>query len=143
MSTADPRAVRRVGSRRPRGFTVIEMIITVVILGMTTLVIERTVTGVTETERLMRSIRATTAKGQEGAYRLRDLVATSRKLYGNDTIGKAYLAKLASSGRPDPGGLAPPHLRRGQRSSAPTPSATRTPATSSSSSGRPTPPRAW
>jgi len=100
MSTADPRAVRCVGSRRPRGFTALEMLITVVILGMTTLVIERTVTGVTETERLMRSIRATITKGQEGAYRLRDLVATSRKLYGNDTVGKAYLAKLASSGVP-------------------------------------------
>lgn len=93
MSTAELR-----GGRRPRvegGFTIIEAVIVTVIVALMTLVIERTVGGVVETERSMRAVRNTTEKGQQATYRLRDLVSMSRKLYQNDTIGNGYLAKLS------------------------------------------------
>jgi prepilin-type N-terminal cleavage/methylation domain-containing protein len=86
--------------RAARGYTALEMLIVVAIVGMTTLVIERTISGVTETERLMRAIRSTAERGQRAAYRLRDVVATSRRLYGNDTVGQAYLARLGTSTLP-------------------------------------------
>lgn len=93
MSTADPlRPAHVPGRGGARGFTMIEVAITAVLLAMTTLVIERTISDVRETERTMRAVRTTALEGQEVAYRLRDLVAGSRKLYGNDSAGNAYLA---------------------------------------------------
>jgi hypothetical protein len=69
---------------------VIEMAITVVIVALMTLVIERTVTALTDTERTLRAVRVTAQMGQDHCYRLRDLVTTSRKLYGNDALGNGY-----------------------------------------------------
>lgn len=93
MSTADRPAARRRGC--VRGFTVLEMVITTAILGATTLVIERTISGVTETERTMRAIRATSSRCQDETYHLRDDVTGARKLFQGDAVGNAYLAKLA------------------------------------------------
>jgi hypothetical protein len=76
------------------------MVIVLAIVSLTTLVIERTISSVTETERLMRAIRNTTERGQKAAYRLRDVVATSRRLFGDDAVGRGYLAKLADSAMP-------------------------------------------
>jgi prepilin-type N-terminal cleavage/methylation domain-containing protein len=92
MSTADLLPGGR--RRRDRGYTAIEMAITMVILALMTLVIERTVTGLTDTERTMRAVRTTAQVGQEACYRLRDLVATSRKLYCNDALGNGYNDKV-------------------------------------------------
>jgi hypothetical protein len=95
MSTADllPGRVRA----RERGFTVIEMAITVVLVALMTLVIERTVTALTDTERTLRAVRTTAQMGQDHCYRLRDLVTTSRKLYGNDALGNGYNSKVDRS----------------------------------------------
>jgi len=71
------------------------MIIVTVIVGMMALVIERTISGVTETERSLRAIRNTVDRGQRALSSLRDAVATSRKLFQHDAVGDAYLAKLA------------------------------------------------
>jgi prepilin-type N-terminal cleavage/methylation domain-containing protein len=84
----------RARGRSARGFTFLEMVITTAIIGLTTLVIERTISGVTETERSMRSIRNTSERCQRAAYRLRDIVAGARKLFQNDAAGVGYLAKL-------------------------------------------------
>src|SRR5262245_16953867 len=92
MSIAD-RLLR--GRRARRGFTFIEMAVTLTIIGLTTLIIERTISGVTQTERSMRAIRNTSERCQRGAFRLRDIVTGSRKLFQNDTIGQGYLGKLA------------------------------------------------
>ena len=93
MSTAD--LLPRGGSAQGRrGFTIIEALITMVIVGLMTLVIERTVSGVTDTERLMRAIRNTAERGQKATYHLRDIVTSGRKVYGNDAVGTGYLAKL-------------------------------------------------
>ncbi len=99
MSTADPRSGAQVRSgaraRREAGFTIIEAAIVTVVVALMTLVIERTVSGVIDTERTMRAVRNTTERGQQSTDRIRDLVCMSRKLYQNDTIGNAYLAKLS------------------------------------------------
>lgn len=93
MSIADPRRGGR--TRRAAGFTIIEATVVTVVVALMTLVIERTVSGVVETERSMRAVRNTTERGTQATYRLRDLVQTSRKLFQADTVGNAYLAKLS------------------------------------------------
>jgi type II secretory pathway pseudopilin PulG len=91
MSTADvPSAVRA----RSRGFTVLESAIVTVIVGLMALVIERTISGITETERSLRAIRNTVERGQRAMSSLRDAASSSRKLFQNDAVGAAYLAKL-------------------------------------------------
>lgn len=92
MSIAEPGP--RIRARRQAGFTILEAVIVTVVVALMTLIIERTVGGVVEAERSMRAIRNTTERGQLAAYRLRDLVTTSRKLFQNDAVGNAYLAKL-------------------------------------------------
>jgi type II secretory pathway pseudopilin PulG len=92
MSTADRRALR---GRRAAGFTVLEMVVTTAILGLTTLVIERTITSVMDAERSMRAVRNTAERCQDAAYHLRDEVTGSRRLFQGDTVGAAYFAKLA------------------------------------------------
>jgi len=91
MSTADRGGHRR---RRAAGFTVLEMVVTTAILGLTTLVIERTITSVTDAERSMRSVRSTADRCQAAAYHLRDEVTGARRLFHADATGLAYLAKL-------------------------------------------------
>jgi type II secretory pathway pseudopilin PulG len=93
MSIADRLLPAR--GARARGFTALEMVITTAIFGLTTLVIERTISSVTESERTMRAIRQTADRCQQVTYELRDAVAGARKLYQGDAVGNAYLAKLA------------------------------------------------
>lgn len=91
MSTADRRRPR---GRRAAGFTVLEMVVTTAILGLTTLVIERTITSAMDAERSMRAVRNTADRCQAAAYHLRDEVTGARRLFQADTVGMAYLAKL-------------------------------------------------
>ncbi len=97
MSTVEPRLS---SGGWARGFTAIELAVTTVILASATLVIERTVSGVREAERTMKAFRNVASRGQEGAYRLRDLVAGSRKLFGNDANGNGYWTLLNRTLRP-------------------------------------------
>lgn len=92
MSTADRRGPARPGAR---GFSLIELVATVSIVALMTLVIERTISGVTENERTMRAIRNTSERGQRAAFRVRDLVSSARKVYQDDTVGQGYLQRLA------------------------------------------------
>ncbi len=91
MSTAEP---RRGAGRAGAGFTFIEMVVVTAIVGLATLMVERTVSSLTDTERTMRAVRNTAERGQRVLYQLRDIVAASRKLYGNEAVGNGYLAKL-------------------------------------------------
>jgi hypothetical protein len=76
------------------------MAVTAILVGMATLVVERTIGAATETERLMRAVRGTADEGPQVCYLMRDLVNRSRKLYGGDTIGNGYLANLDLSQDP-------------------------------------------
>ncbi len=99
MSTAD--VPRRCRSRRgARGFSILEALIVTFIVATITLVIERTVSSVTDTERTMRAIRNTSDRGQQAAYRLREVVSSSRNLFGNDTVGNGYLGKIGFGSLP-------------------------------------------
>lgn len=93
MSIADlPRAASAASGRR--GYTVIEAVIVTVLVALMSLVIERTVTGINQAEQTLRAVRNTTERGQKAAWDLRDIVTSSRKLFGNDVVGNAYIAKL-------------------------------------------------
>jgi len=70
------------------------MVIVTILVGMMALVIERTISSITETERSLRAIRNTVERSQRALSGIRDAVATSRKLFQNDAVGTAYLAKL-------------------------------------------------
>ena len=99
MSTAD--ALRGLRTRRAQaGFSILEALIVTFIVATITLVIERTVSSLTDTERLMRAIRNTADRGQQASYRLRDVVSSSRKIFGNDTVGNAYLGKIGFGALP-------------------------------------------
>jgi hypothetical protein len=93
MSIADPRCGASAAAGR-RGYTVIEAVIVTVLVSLMSLVIERTVTGINQAEQTLRAVRNTTERGQKAAWDLRDLVTSSRKLFGNDVVGNAYVAKL-------------------------------------------------
>lgn len=87
MSTA------RVGVRRDRrsaGFTFIEVTL---VLGMTALLawlVERTFVTTSDADRHVQAVQHATDKGQRLAYKLRELVSSSRRLFGRDATGQAY-----------------------------------------------------
>jgi hypothetical protein len=93
MSIADlPRAANPAAGRR--GYTILEAIIVTILVALMSLVIERTVTGINQAEQTLRAVRNTTERGQKASWDLRDSITSSRKLFGNDAVGIAYLAKL-------------------------------------------------
>ncbi len=99
MSTADARRLR--GLRRAQaGFSILEALIVTFIVATITLVIERTVSSLIDTERTMRAIRNTSDRGQQAAYRLREVVTSSRNLFANDTVGNGYLGKIGFGALP-------------------------------------------
>ena len=93
MSTAEPTPRAR---RLPRegGYTFLEMAITLVIVAMMSLVVERVLSSTQEAERYLAAVRTATERGQKIAYDVTDIVSASRKLYGNDATGNGYRAKL-------------------------------------------------
>lgn len=76
------------------GFTFVEVAISLVILTMMALVVERTLAGTHDAERYLNGIRKSTERGQRIAYEVRDAVSASRKLYQNDLLGQGYLNAL-------------------------------------------------
>ena len=99
MSTGDAARLRRL-RRLQAGFSILEALIVTFIIATITLVIERTVSGLIETERTMRAIRNTADRGQQASYRLRDVVSSSRNIFGNDTLGTGYLGKIGFGALP-------------------------------------------
>lgn len=99
MSTADARRPSR-PRRAQAGFSILEALIVTFIVATITLVIERTVSSLIDTERTMRAIRNTSDRGQQAAYRLRDVVSSSRNIFGNDTLGNGYLSKIGFGALP-------------------------------------------
>ena len=99
MSTADAGRLRRM-RRVQAGFSILEALIVTFIIATITLVIERTVSSLIETERTMRAIRNTADRGQHAAYRLRDVISSSRNIFENDTVGNGYLARIGFGALP-------------------------------------------
>ena len=88
MSSADA-STRRARTRfgRVAGYSALEVIITVAIISLLTLVIERTLSTAHDTERYLGGIRKVTERGQRIAYELREIVSSSRKLFQGDATG--------------------------------------------------------
>lgn len=93
MSTAERRLARR-PLRRQGGYTFLEMSITMVIVALMSLVVERVLSSTQDAEKYLGAVRLTTERGQRIAYDVREIVSASRKLYGRDAVGLAYLAAL-------------------------------------------------
>jgi len=91
MSTADPRRARRNGTG---GFTLLEMLFTLVILSMLSLTIQQTLSTTHSADRYLQAVRRATDRGDAISYEVFDLVDASRKLFQKDVTGDAYLAAL-------------------------------------------------
>ena len=93
MSTAN--AAKSAKARaRERGFTFVEIAISLVIVSLMALVVERTLASTREAEQMLDAVRRSTERGQNLAYEIREAVSASRKLFGNDVNGNAYLDAL-------------------------------------------------
>jgi hypothetical protein len=94
MSTAErvpPRSGRLAAAG---GYTFLEMAITMVIVALMSLVVERVLSSTHEAERYLAAVRVATERGQKIAYDVTEIVSASRKLYGRDATGLGYQAKL-------------------------------------------------
>ena len=106
MWTADGGA-RHPGPRRlrsQRGFTVLETTIYLALLSVLGLVVERTLTTVRDATGTLQALQETQRRAEQLVYRLRQEVASSRKLFYRGTVGNGYLAALdVGRGAPAPG----------------------------------------
>ena len=99
MSTVDHPINRR---RRGKvaGYSFIEVVITLGIVSLMALVVERTLASTHEAERYLHAIRKATERGQNLAYEVREAVSASRKLFGNDVNGQGYWDALDTTRDP-------------------------------------------
>ena len=98
MSTVD-RPINR-QRRKSAGYSFIEVVITLGIVSLMALVVERTLASTHEAERFLHAIRKATERGQNLAYEVREAVSASRKLFGNDTSGLGYWNALDTTRDP-------------------------------------------
>ncbi len=64
------------------------------IVSLMALVVEKTLSSTHQAERHLSAVRKSTERGQNLAYEIREAVSASRKLFGNDAVGLAYLDAL-------------------------------------------------
>jgi len=81
-------------SRRQRGFTFIEIVVSLAVLTLLALAVERTLTSAKDNERYLTAIRRATERGQQTCYEVFRTVSASRKLFQDDTLGQGYLDAL-------------------------------------------------
>lgn len=91
MSTADAPARRR---GRERGFTLLEILFTLVILSMLSLIVQQTLTSTNSADRYLAAVRRATDRGEAVSYEVYDMVDASRKLFQKDDVGVGYVAAL-------------------------------------------------
>ncbi len=82
------------------GFTALEAVITLALVAMLALMVERTVGSLHESERTANAMRRAVTLGQRLVHDVHDQVAGSRRLFGNDTVGLSYLDGLDLSRDP-------------------------------------------
>ncbi|MGE0193194.1 MAG: hypothetical protein AB7T63_14260 [Planctomycetota bacterium] len=91
MSTASGRRPRRASEA---GFTFLEIVLVLTMTSMLAYLVERTFTTTSQADKHIAATQLATDKGQRLAYKLRELVSASRRLFGRDTVGADYLAAL-------------------------------------------------
>lgn len=89
MSIVDPRLRGRVGSMR--GFTAIEVMVALVLIAGMALVVQQTLSATHSSAQYMRAVQTATERSHNLAYEVREQVTSSRRMFFNDIIGRAYM----------------------------------------------------
>ncbi len=90
----------RPSRRNQAGFTMIEVSVSLALIVVMALVVERTLDSTQKAERYLSAVRKATERGHKLTYEVRELVTASRRLFFNDAEGKAYLEALDLSATP-------------------------------------------
>ena len=91
------RAARRRGSR---GYTFLEVTITLGLLSLLALVVERTLSSTQEADKYLSIFRYVQERGERASYDVYAAVVSARKVYGRDEQGEGYLEALDLSRLP-------------------------------------------
>lgn len=91
MSTVDPRRRKLHGVR---GYTMPEIIFTLIIISMLSLIVQQTLSTTNSTDRYLAAVRRATERGDVVSYEVFDLVDASRKLFQKNNTGEDYFAAL-------------------------------------------------
>jgi len=83
-----------------RGFTILEVAVTLALVTSMALIVERTLDSTRRAENYLSAVRKATERGQKLTYEIRELVTASRRLFSGDTAGQAYLEALDLSRAP-------------------------------------------
>ncbi len=102
MWTADP--------RRARGFTFLEMTVTLLITALGALLAERAVSTTQRADLFLAAVHRATERGSRLSYEIRDMVSSSRRIFGDDATGTSYLDALDLSGAPRASGTRLPSV---------------------------------
>ncbi len=86
--------------RRHAGFTFVEVTITLAVLTLLALVVERTMAAARTTEQQFEAMRRATERSEKVTYEILGEIGESRRLFGGDAIGQDYLAALDLSRDP-------------------------------------------
>jgi prepilin-type N-terminal cleavage/methylation domain-containing protein len=94
-------AMRARPTRRGQaGFTLIEVSVSLALLVIMAIIVERTLDSTNKAERYLSAVRKVTERGHKLTYEVRELVTASRRLFFNNDEGKAYLGVLDLSATP-------------------------------------------
>jgi len=99
MLSASPRRPWR-ASRAEAGFTMIEVSVSLFLVVIMALVVERTLDSTRKAETYLSAVRKATERGHKLTYEIRQHVTASRRLFMNDADGRAYLDALQLDGLP-------------------------------------------
>jgi prepilin-type N-terminal cleavage/methylation domain-containing protein len=94
MSTVDATRAGGRARRSEAGFTALEIMVTLIIIGVMATIVEHTLGSAHRAERQLSAVRRVTERCEKVAYEILDEVNRSRKLFQGDATGQAYLDAL-------------------------------------------------
>lgn len=93
MSIASRHACGRV-RRTESGFTMVEVSVSLCLVVIMALIVERTLDSTQKAEKYLSAVRRATERGHKLSYEVRELVTASRRIFFNDDDGRNYLDAL-------------------------------------------------
>jgi prepilin-type N-terminal cleavage/methylation domain-containing protein len=84
----------RLERARCRGFTLVELLVSLGVLVLLSLIVERTLASTHEAERYVHAVRRVTEQGQLVSYEVANTIGESRRLFQRDAVGLGYLGAL-------------------------------------------------
>ncbi|MDA1194659.1 MAG: hypothetical protein O2894_05695 [Planctomycetota bacterium] len=101
MSIANAAHLRsRLRAASEAGFSLLEVSVSLFLVVIMALVVERTLESTRKAEVYLSAVRKATERGHQLTYEIRELVTASRRLFSNDDEGRGYLAALDISDNP-------------------------------------------